>query len=231
MPSTLFGLLLFIVLLAPGSAYTLRRERVSSQQSLSAFRETVQLVFASVLADAAVLCAFAFLRTLAPAMTPDAGRLIRSPRVYATTHYQLVAIWATGLLATAILLAWTAAGGRVRRTALRLLTAGTPGTRPSHPAYLSAWWLMFAEHPGKRIHVGCLLEDGSYVAGRLWSFSRSADDHPDRELTIMGPVTYRPAHASESRELPNVSAAAVSARRITLLTVSYLKDEDHGDSG
>jgi hypothetical protein len=105
---------------------------------------------------------------------------------------------------------------------LTRLPRGSAQTPPrEHEAYLSGWSLLFSEHPGARLHIGCLLDDGSYVAGRLRSFSRAAEDVEDRELTLTGPILYRASNGQTTSPLPDVGAAAVSARHLVLLTVSY----------
>jgi len=86
-PTSLLGLLLFVVLLAPGFAYTLCRERLTAHRPVSAFRETVALVFVGVLCDAVALGVFAVLRVLGPGWTPDVGALLRDPQGYALRHY------------------------------------------------------------------------------------------------------------------------------------------------
>ncbi|MTD57549.1 DUF6338 family protein [Amycolatopsis pithecellobii] len=207
MPTTLVGLLVFLVLLVPGFAYTLRRERVASSRDVSVFRETIELAFVSVAADAVVLGLFALLRTIVPSWTPDIRQLLREPGRYGIDHLGSVTAWAAGLLAAASGLALLAASPRFRRR--------------EHEAYTSGWTLLFGEHPGARIYVGCLLDDGSYVTGRLRTYSRASEDDQDRDLTLTGPISYRAPGETKSEVLPDVGAAAISARRLTLLTVTY----------
>lgn len=229
-PTSLLGLLLFVVLLAPGFAYTLCRERLTAHRPVSAFRETVALVFVGVLCDAVALGVFAVLRVLGPGWTPDVGALLRDPQGYALRHYAELTAWSVGLLTLAVLLAVAAGNRWFRRLAGRLPWLRRRLPHREHEAYLSAWWLLFSEHPDSEVHVGCVLEDGSYVTGRLWSFSRSAEDSQDRELTLVGPIRYRAPRAKEAVLLPGVGAAAVSARRIVLLTVSYVTGEHDRDT-
>ncbi|GAA5173301.1 hypothetical protein GCM10023214_55920 [Amycolatopsis dongchuanensis] len=205
-PTTLVGLVLFLVLLVPGFAYTLRRERLASARAVSTFRETVELAFVSVVADAVVLLLFTLVRAIFPSWTPDVRQLLREPGRYAIDNLTSVTLWALGLLAVAAGLAAGAASLRRRR---------------EHAARVSAWTMLFTEHPGARIHVGCRLDDGSYVAGRLRTYSRSGDDVPDRDLTLTGPISYRAPGETTTTVLPDVGAAAVSARNLTLLTVTY----------
>lgn len=208
MPTSLLGLVLFLALLAPGFAFTSRQGRVRSGRSLSAFRETTTVALVSVAANSVVLGLFAVLRIAFPSWTPDVGALVRAPERYAVDHYAQLLAWGVGMLALATLAAFVAGGLRGRE----------------HHSAMSAWTLLFTAHPDAAVYVGCLLDDGSYVAGRLLSFSRAAEDVADRELTLTGPITYRAPEKTGSSVLPDVGATAVSARRIVLLNVSYVPD-------
>lgn len=211
MPTTFVGLLWFVVLLVPGFIYTLRREGGTPRRNASALRETVQLVFVSLLADTIVLLCFAVLHAAAPSWTPDIDSLIRKPGAYATVHYGELLAWLLGLLSTATVLAGFAARGWLGRLVDRLF--GTD---------LSGWGLMFSQHPRADVHVGCILDDGSYVAGRLWSYSTLPEDAPDRELTLLPPITYRAPNTDQTVDSSDIGAVTVNARRIVFLTVSYV---------
>jgi hypothetical protein len=73
----------------------------------------------------------------------------------------------------------------------------------------------------ENIHVGCLLDDGSYVEGELGSFSVVGDDVPDRDLVLTEPVSYRPPGADEV-EPYGCSAVCLSAARIVAAFVTYV---------
>jgi len=182
-PTTLTGLLLFIVLLLPGFAYFVGKERHTTEQQRSTFRETVTIVVASLAFEMIVLVLFAVIRTLFPSNTPDVGALIRDSGAYLRGHghhpghYAQVAIWATGMLAVSAMLAYTATLPRVRDAVSKIA-----GPYP-HQSTVSAWWLLFESWEQDRdIWVGCVLNDGSYVEGNLGSFSRVSDDKPDRDF-------------------------------------------------
>ncbi|TVT25255.1 DUF6338 family protein [Amycolatopsis acidiphila] len=176
---------------------------------MSVFRETIELAFVSVIVDAVVLLLFAVVRAIVPSWAPTVRLLLRDPGRYGIDHLSSVTAWGAGLLVVAAALAAFAAGPRLRRR------------KREHEAYASAWTLLFSEHPGARIHVGCLLDDGSYATGRLRTYSRASEDGQDRDLTLTGPISYRGPGDTDAAVLPDVGAAAVSARRLTLLTVTY----------
>ncbi|MFI6853938.1 DUF6338 family protein [Streptomyces sp. NPDC050416] len=206
MPTTITGLILLVVLLLPGLTFVIVRERQGSERRPTPFRETGTVVFCSVLTELAVLVAFAVLRGVMPGHTPDVGRLVREGTPYAQVHYVELFWWAGGLLSAACALAAVAAA----------MTAGVP-----HSSAMSAWWVMFHKwFPGEDPLVGCVLEDGSYIEGRLASFNVSSDDLSDRDLVLVEPLKYRAPGALETRDLP-WGSACVSARRIVTMFVSY----------
>ncbi len=100
MPTTLSSLLIFVVLLLPGFAYLVGKERHGTERHTSPFRETVAIVAASITSELAVLGLFAAVRTVFPSWTPDVGALIRHgggtyatsglPRVFRTGELRLI---------------------------------------------------------------------------------------------------------------------------------------------
>jgi hypothetical protein len=222
-PSTAIALLLFLTLLVPGFIASLISERHRAQQQRSPFRETVSIVCISVAADIAALLIFAVIRIAWPGITPDVGALIRHPSSYVSQHYAVLAWWSLAALAVAVALASVSASATARRGLAKIpLIRNVVPTM--HPSSVSGWWLLFTEHPDARMHVGCTLDDGSYVAGWLNSYSNVADDSADRDLLLAGPIRYRVSGGEEEKILRNVGAISVSARHIILLTVSYLDE-------
>jgi hypothetical protein len=222
MPTTLTGLLLFIVLLLPGFAYLVGKERNGTERRLSPFRETVAIVAASVTAELAVLTVFAVVRTLWPSATPDIGALIRDSGTYLGGgpghhgQYAQVAAWGVGLLALASIFAYLATMPRIRGLIVRLT-----GPYP-HDSTVSAWWILFDRWAGSRnIQLVCMLDDGSCVRGQFGSFNISADDSPDRDLILKKPIYYRPPGNPANEALYPVEAMCCSARRIVALFVNY----------
>lgn len=224
-PSGLWQLLLFLVLLTPGAAFVLVKERRGPRQSLTALREVLRIVCASILADALALALFGLLRVCAPGLTPDAGALVREPGRYARGHYLSLLWWGAALLALAVAVAAVASSRELAERATRLPLLRRLAPRRPHESGVSAWWLAFTEHPEAEVHVGCSLEDGSYLTGRLRSFSTKEEDDADRELILTGPISHRPPGSAVVHELPEVGSVVLSARRITFLTVSYVVPE------
>jgi Family of unknown function (DUF6338) len=225
LPTTLLGVALFVFLLFPGYVYERRRLRDVPERVRSPFAETLSILFVGVVLDAVALFLLALTSPRLPAGAPDLHLLIDNPRGYASDHYQLLAWWAAAVLLLATGMGYLMAArpwdklvrGRSRRRAARL--------RVADPQQ-SAWWLLFHEHPEGEKYVGCYLDDGSYVAGILHSYSRLSDESGDRDLTLRHtaehPVICRPKGTGQPSPLADVAAAVVSARRIVMLTVTYL---------
>lgn len=213
MPSTLSGLLLFIVALLPGFVYLVGRERVGLERRTSPFRETTAVLAASVATELAAAI------VLSPlwAWSLDVDRLVREPERYWREEYGLISGWVLGWLVAACLLALAATSRKVRTH--RLLT--WLGAYP-HPSTISAWWYLFEEQAaGDDRYVGLMLDDQSYLHGKLLSFNANAEDGPDRDLVLMAPITYRGPNMTSAKRL-DCGAATVSARHIVAMTVAYV---------
>jgi hypothetical protein len=221
MPTTLTGLLLFVALLLPGFAYAIGKERNSAVGNPTPFRETAAVVAASVAFNLFVLVLFAIIRTVWPTVTPNVGALVRNAGSYLRGspgrpgHYAQVGIWAVGMLTFAVVFAYLATVPRVRAVAAKPL-----GAYP-HDSAASAWWILFEKWQMDRsIHVGCILDDGSFVEGTLGSFSREGDDTPERDLILAEPICYRPP--GEAIASPyGCGAVCVSAAQIVAMFVTY----------
>ncbi len=227
MPTTLTALLIFVVLLLPGFAYLVGKERYGTERHTSPFRETVAVVAASVTSEMIVLALFAIVHWLRPSWTPNIGALIHSGSAYAAGHYQSLATWGLFMLALAVAAAYFATVPGVRRTFKRVPIVGTY----PHDSTVSAWWIMFDKWPrGRDVQVGCILDDGSYVAGFLASFNNSADDSPDRDLVLKAPIQYRPPGAAELIPYASASAVSIPASRIVSTFVGYVEEPEEATS-
>jgi hypothetical protein len=238
-PTTLSGLLLFVVLLLPGFAYIVGRERHTTGQEFSAFRETAVVVAASVSSELIVLVIFAVTRVLLPSLTPDVGALVRDSGSYLrgegaqSGHYGQVAIWATVMLAASVVLAYGATIPEVRGKIRAFATKGQklPRTRQlisdamgqyPHESSVSAWWMLFDTWAGDAdVRVRCFVDDGSYVEGNLGTFSREADDKPERDLVLVQPISFRPSGDTDIHAYEEASAVCISAARIVTMFVTY----------
>lgn len=233
-PSSLLGVALFLVLLAPGLAYVLRYEKAVPGGPRSAFRETLRVVFVSV----ASLTITGLLTTLArwafPHYTVDVGGLVRAPVPFARHHHVQLAWWSFGLLVFATLLAWIAADPRLIRVA-RYVGARRPvrwltGVQVTDIAEVSTWWRVFEEqkHGSGITNVGVLQDNGSYVQGTLLSYSTSTVDYEKRELILTTPLVLVTADG-QAHPL-QVHMVVIAGRNIVRLDVTHLSagPADHG---
>ncbi|MFC5834404.1 DUF6338 family protein [Nonomuraea insulae] len=226
-PATFIGLLLFVILLMPGFAHSVIRDRNRAKPPLSPVREVIGIAYVSVLADGAALLFFTLLRIMWPTGTPDIGALVRDPDGYTRVHYASLGWWSLAVLALAVILASISASTGLRRISDRSAVLRRIVPSAQHDSAASAWVLLFNQYPDMRVHIGCFLDDDSYVAGWLMSFNWSVEESADRELVLTDPITYRPPKGTTETVLSGVGAVSVSARRINLLMVSYLPAEEN----
>ncbi|SDM16243.1 hypothetical protein SAMN04488074_117114 [Lentzea albidocapillata subsp. violacea] len=188
--------------------FALARQRVAPQLQASPVRETARLVCVSLALNVVVLMLFGSVRAIWPSITPDVGRLVREPAAYLKESYLAVTWWTIGLLGLATALAAVIGSIRTRHVA-------------PHESASSAWWLMFEEKPGRRIHVGCAMEDGSFISGLLASFNTSIDETGDRDLVLAAPIRFRAGNTAAPTTLTDTSGVIISARRVISLFVTY----------
>jgi hypothetical protein len=213
MPTTLTGLLVFVVLLLPGFTFIAIRERSAPRRVVSPFRETANMATVSVTSALAGATILALARVVLPGISPDIGAIARDGIAdYAEGSYDLLAVWGAGYLVLATAgAAWAA----------RKLRNRTP-----HPSAASAWWRLFDEWPnGRHVEVTCTLDDGSWVRGRVKSFDDSSHDTADRDLLLEAPISYAFGPAEEFQSY-HVSAVCISARRVVAMFVSYGHPDD-----
>jgi hypothetical protein len=228
MPTTLTGLLLFVVLLLPGFAYLVGKERAGTERRASPFRETVAIVSASVTSELVVLVLLSPLWSRAL----DVDKLVSDSGGYWQERPGLLAFWGLALLLASTGVAYAATRPSIRnpswdwldRSWVRKLRERLPWLQSEypHPSSVSAWWLMFETWKLHReIYVGCVLDDGSFVQGSLESFNNGADDDPHRELVLLPPIKYRQPNGRMITDHQS-DAVCVSAARIVMMQVDYV---------
>src|SRR4051794_8325452 len=190
-PSNLLGLLLFVLLLWPGFAYSSIRARRLPERQVSALRETVSIVVISLTALAVVLALFGLVGLVSPGRMPSVELLIFAPEPYLRTHYVSVAWWGVGMLAVAVVGSALVAAFLTSSRFARVRLVGQLAA--PDPSTMSAWWAAFSarNEDEVEIHVGCTIDDGSYVVGKLYSYSQLAADTADRELLLTAPLRVR----------------------------------------
>ncbi|WP_396136994.1 MULTISPECIES: DUF6338 family protein [unclassified Amycolatopsis] len=208
MPTTLGGLVLFVVLLLPGIAYVAVRERNFPDHRPSIFRETATVAAVSVAVDLLAVLLIIGVSTLHPDAAPNVGQLVVDSTSYFRNNVALVLWWALG--------------GLIFATGLAALAGHIIGARVPHPSGMSSWWFMWGHrNETAEIHVNCILDDGSKIDGYLKSFSTIADDIKDRDLVLIEPIRY--AYEKHQEMLPyGADEACISASRIVALITTYV---------
>jgi hypothetical protein len=231
MPSTLSGLLIFVVVLTPGLLHYIQRRALSDQPQVSALVEAGTLTTVSLVTDLVAVGAFALIRWALPSHTPDPSALLLNGVNYAAPRLGYLVLWATALLSFS--------------SALAIVWARRPGFLANVPIFIpalidtSAWVYEFEAAPkGTRVYVGCDLRDGSYIGGYLDWYNTNIEEVSDRDIALVAPITIRRADgvvlATESREGAeetgkgdsqslDFGVVVLSARDIATLYVSYLR--------
>jgi hypothetical protein len=224
MPTTLVGLVLFVVLLAPGLIFFLVRDARKPARELSAFRETAVVVLVGFLCDIVVLLVFALFRTKFVSLTPDVDALVKHPATYIGDHLPFVSWWSLGLVSLACVV-----GGALGR----FDEVRRPGFKKAFPwltckplflgpiRFRSTWYLMMHEPRDVDIYCGCVLDDGSYIGGKLASFNTDVAETEDRELVLVQPMRFRAPDADEVQDW-RASAVVVNAHHLRLLQIDYV---------
>jgi hypothetical protein len=226
-PSSLLGLALFVVLLAPGLAYVLRHERVVPARSYSGFRETLRVVFVSIACLTVTGILLAVVRGMYPAYTPDVGEVVRTPSAAIRDHHAELAWWSLGAVLFATLLASVAADPRVLRVGRRASRAKPvrwlTGATDSAIHDVSAWYAvmhLYDDNKAGPVWIGSQLDDGTYIEGQLVTFNAGGEDDADREMVLSEPLRLRTTDGAIHKY--GAKFTVISARRIVRLDVTHL---------
>lgn len=228
-PTSLAGLVLFVVLMTPGLVLVLRRERTVPARQISAFRETVRVVAASTGCLLLAGLLLTLLRALLPQATVDIGALLRDPAGYTVDQHARLAWWSLAGLAIAVLVGFLAADPRAaattRRFTVRPGLRWLLGTTDTDIRAVSSWSRVFGMFdddptgPGPVI-VGALLTDGTYVRGTLSSHSPTVEETPDRDMVLTAPLQLRTTDGAAHDLGPGYTV--ISASRIVRLDVTHV---------
>ena len=240
MPNSLTGLLIFVVLVAPGFVFVVVTERGPfARSSSSVLRETAAVALASLTCDVVSAAIYATTWSIGSSVWPwhidgpllsiqslletgSAGQPIDRVGI-ATTLTALVALACIAALVLASI---------VNNSDLLQLRSVRPArwVLPAKGARnQSAWWTVLREeNSGHYRRVTCYLDDGSRVRGMLNSFNPSSDETEDRELVLGPPI--RLTDVDGTHQYLKWGAVTVSARKMRFMHVAYyqtLEAPDH----
>jgi hypothetical protein len=227
-PSTFTGLVLFVLLLAPGFAFLLVSERgVVAVRQTTPLRQTATIGLASVVWDIAAVLVLAAAVRFTPLRGPNLDNLMAEGLDYARRSYRSSAGWLIALVVVACVLSVLFAGVLNRTDRLAVLRDRAPISwlfpESGGTEHVSAWWKVLVDpnvHEGMRRYATCYLEDGSSIRGWVASASPDVRDSPDRELVLWAPLVF--IDWSGKRTELEKGAATVSSGRMLFLHVRYL---------
>jgi hypothetical protein len=209
MPTTIISVGIFLILLGPGFCFVAVQDRRFPARDQSPFHEAVAIGAWSILLNAFVAAVATVVTHFHLVATIDAEALSRDTKTYWLSHFRLVNCWALALLAAACLLG----------VALGALL-------PAHSGRLSetSWWkLSHLKDQHEQLWVGCVLDDGAFIRGQLWSYNPGPDETPDRDLIVRDPH-YRSPNGDAIHSM-GVAAVCISASKLRYVTFSYLTPE------
>lgn len=219
MPESLLGLWLLVVLLAPGFCFVARRNRQYPARSPSPLQEMAELAVLSVACNIAVLALLGLLRGVAPGLTPDLGRLAGNGSDYLREEYAMVSWWGIALLGGSCGLASLFVPPRWLIRVLLARARARIRTRPTIEQG-SAWSRLFFLEPECFVYLQCELDDGTLLAGTLFSFSPQIEESADRELVLSAPEIRR--EGDVGLQPLDASAVSIASRTIRYMAVTYL---------
>lgn len=225
MPTDPVAALLYVSLLLPGVAFVWSYEGHRPTVKRSAFRETASVVIASVASLGTVFVLTYLLSFLSPPVAAYLHSFVTKPDELIARDTQLFIGVVLGLLtvSTALGLAYGSASAfqalkrfrawaykRATRKELKVFERG-----------LSAWSAAFEAEPEHYVNVGVQLKSGAWIQGGLDSYTQSADEGPDRAMTLNGTIECRLPGSDDLIELEGVGMIVVTASEIDFMTVSY----------
>jgi hypothetical protein len=205
MPASLTALLILVFAAAPGYAALRAMERRNPRDSVSAIRETIEIVSVGLLASTVVALILLGAAEITSALLPLRG-LVAGPGYLRSHPWQLILsgllqlVGATGLSA--------AAGMMVVR-----------GLAPVVIRQGHIWNLVLARNrAGRDAYVAIELLDGRLVEGLVRAYSTSVDPG-DREIAVQGPIALTAPGGVRTRS--RATTIVISGAQIRMMTVAF----------
>ena len=224
-PSTLATFAAFLMLVAPGLVFEIRRERRRPALEETTFREASRVALTSLLFSGASLAALSIVRAARPSLLPDLGLWLHQGNGFLVSRYRLVARAGLAEVALAIGIAlgvdaWLA----------RFRSKG-------HIAPYGLWYQVFRVDrlQGQWPWVSLRLADKTQVWGYLRHYDPGADVK-SREIAVRGDVDGRHLYIQADNddkvtELTDWQTIVVPGDQIVLMKVTYRDDVLHPHEG
>jgi len=221
-PSTLTGVLAFLLILGPGYVFVRRIELLEALYRVSPFRETISIVFASLSCNLAALLLFGIVRIAFPTVTPDIGALVRQGQSYWATEYGRVIAYGLVFYGVAFVIAFVASHPKVRGADLwsKKYIRGIVGAPVLDSR--SAWSRLFEVADDTIVRVACELDDGSWVDGWVYDWNAQPEEDSDRSIVVHAPVRARASGTDATIHLVGVGYTVISQSRIVRLDVTQV---------
>ncbi|AZS39468.1 hypothetical protein CVS54_00776 [Microbacterium oxydans] len=215
MPTDLAGVAFYLLLIIPGVAFSISRERHRPKVKRSAFRETATAVFVSAAIFAIFALVVAVLSMVNGSIRAEVTGFLLDPGSYTRTHFDWFVITSTSALTVAAVAGWLAGGKRAHE-----LTFGRWQDDPDR----ESWGYVFNRFPDALNFAGVQLKDGTWIEGYVDTYGNVGEEGEPKALTLLGDISVRPPGG----ELQQFAAETIVLKDadISYLSVSYVSDQE-----
>jgi hypothetical protein len=220
LPSTTASLVAFLIFVAPGFLFELRRGRRVPRAERTTFREISSVALASVVCSGIAIALLAAVRAIHKSWMPDPSSWFADSHKYLTNHWPVVTWFLVIEVALACVVAYTGARWLPVRGAEGNLLRGT------------AWWHAFREVGTEHAKYVCVrMRSGAEYYGILETYTPDECDVAERELTlIQHGLAYRAKPEVEARLLDTQQRIVLHGAEIESITVKHLDRAEASDS-
>lgn len=225
-PSSLTGVLAFLLILGPGYVFVRRIEVLEALYRVSPFRETVSIVFASLSCNLGALLLFGIVRIVFPSITPDIGALVRQGQSYWAADYGRINAYGLVVYGVALAIAFVASHPKVRGAGFwdNKLIRGIVGAPVLDSR--SAWSRLFGVADDTIVRVACEFDDGSWVDGWVYDWNAQPEEDADRSIVLHAPIRARASGADATVHLVGIGYTLISQSRIVRLDVTHVEAQN-----
>lgn len=214
MPTSIWGVALYVFALFPGIAFIFAREGHRPVSKRSAFRETATVVFVSAICAAVLGLVTAIVAALWPEFRRTVGGLLGGNLTWARENWPLAVLLAIVALVLSTLL------GRLLGSKWAFERGLEKVWESEIPRDTSSWTQLFTtDAEDTVVEVALTLKSGAWVSGLLYSFDNDPEPHPHRTITLTMP-RYRAPGETALTTLEGTDYLVIEACEIELLQTS-----------
>lgn len=215
MPTSMWGIALYVFALFPGLAFMFAREGHRATGKRSALRETATVVFVSTVCDAIIVMMFVLLTVFNPDLRLRVVEVLGGSLTWVRENFGLVAIVFLLALALATALGYVLGSKWVHEHGLKVLW------NADIPRDTSAWKKVLLPREDYEVRVGLNLKSGMWVSGTLYDFDNDPDNDPHRSITLNKEIRVRAVGESAAAILSDTDWVVVEAGDIEMLQAAY----------